>query len=377
MVTKLERHEAAETDRESLNDRRPGKLNTGLINAFFVPYHKGNPYQTLLASGLRTAGIQVSGGSVKGNLFRLASKGTGTQIIHLHWLPRVQHTPAGLLRLFLFYWRLLVLRLRGVRFVWTVHNLYSHEGTNLFAERWLSRFVGAASSRVIAHSDAAKRLVGSEFDIGADKIVVVPHGNYIGSYQNRISKCDARRQLGIAEDAVVLLFFGNIRPYKGIFELIESYQKLRAQNTCLLIAGRPLNQKIVDEILNCTRQDKSIELRFGFVPDDDVQLYMNASDVVVFPYQDVLTSGAVVLAMSFGRACIAPSIGCIPEMLDERGAFLYNPDDPEGLSGALNRAVLNQKSLASMGEHNLERAAEWSWDKVAGETAQVYRSAMT
>jgi len=58
---------------------------------------------------------------------------------------------------------------------------------------------------------------------------------------------------------------------------------------------------------------------------------MNACDVVVFPYQEILTSGAVILAMSFGRACVAPRLGCIQDVLDDKGAFIYEPSNKAGL----------------------------------------------
>jgi glycosyltransferase involved in cell wall biosynthesis len=90
----------------------------------------------------------------------------------------------------------------------------------------------------------------------------------------------------------------------------------------------------------------------------------------------VLTSGAVILAMSFGRACIAPATGCIQDVLDERGAFLYDPERPGALRDAIARALGCRDRLREMGAYNLERAREWGWDRVARETAHVYDEAL-
>jgi glycosyltransferase involved in cell wall biosynthesis len=98
--------------------------------------------------------------------------------------------------------------------------------------------------------------------------------------------------------------------------------------------------------------------------------------VVVFPYRDILTSGAVILAMSFGRACIAPAIGCIVDVLDEHGAILYDPDRPDGLRQALASAMTDGQRLQEMGAYNLQRARVWSWDGIAQQTAEVYREAL-
>lgn len=80
--------------------------------------------------------------------------------------------------------------------------------------------------------------------------------------------------------------------------------------------------------------------------------------------------------MSFGRACIAPSLGCIPDVLDDRGAFLYDPSLPDGLRKALEKAILNRARLKKMGEHNRKRAEEWGWDRIARETTIIYAEAI-
>ena len=89
---------------------------------------------------------------------------------------------------------------------------------------------------------------------------------------------------------------------------------------------------------------------------------MNAADVVVFPYRDVLTSGALLLAMSFGKACIAPRIGCMGDVLETSGGFLYDLSDENGLPDALARALQENNRLAAMGQRNLCQAEKWNWD---------------
>jgi beta-1,4-mannosyltransferase len=120
--------------------------------------------------------------------------------------------------------------------------------------------------------------------------------------------------------------------------------------------------------------DKRIKLVPGFVAPDEIQMYMNATDLVIFPYRDVLTSGAVLLAMSFGKACVAPRKGCIGEVLDNDGAFLYEPDDENGLIQAMNSALQKQSQLSNMGQHNLQLAEKYNWKRIAKMTSDVYYS---
>jgi glycosyltransferase involved in cell wall biosynthesis len=88
-----------------------------------------------------------------------------------------------------------------------------------------------------------------------------------------------------------------------------------------MFAGRPINESITKEIALAIDGDLRIKFLPGYVADDDVQVHLNACDVYVLPYQRVLTSGAAVLAMSFGKPCIAPRTGCVTDILKEEGAF--------------------------------------------------------
>ncbi len=273
--------------------------------------------------------------------------------------------------------RLAFLSLMGVRFVWTVHNLYSHNGRSRSIEKLMTKRVMDIVSKIIVHSSKALEFIESEFGgKNLDKVVVVRHGNYIGVYENGVSKADARTKLGLESKGLVILFLGNVRAYKGVRELVDAFEEIGGECT-LLIAGRIFNDAGFTELERTIRGDKRILLKPGYVPDEEIQYYMNAADVVVFPYQEILTSGAVILAMSFGKACIAPLIGAIPDVLDDQGAILYHPDRDGGLRNSLCQAFVRHEELEGMGCHNLSRAREWGWDRVAAATAAVYREALS
>ncbi|MBW4665693.1 MAG: glycosyltransferase [Chroococcus sp. CMT-3BRIN-NPC107] len=142
----------------------------------------------------------------------------------------------------------------------------------------------------------------------------------------------------------------------------------------LVIAGNSIDDNLTDVIKQEIQEVSNIKFIPGFVPDDRIQVYMNACDAVIFPYQDILTSGAVLLAMSFGRACIALNKGCIGETLDDLGAFLYEPNDDKNLLTAINQAIQKQANLLTMGEHNRQKVEQWNWNYVAKKTLQVYES---
>lgn len=338
----------------------------------YIPFDGKNPYQPALVRALGKLGVQVQGQAWR---WLLLKQLRGMDVVHIHWTsgPANERPWKFALGYPALAAQLLWLRLQGRRIVWTVHNLESHEKGNPARDRLVSWLLGRVANGVIVHGESAKGAVARRFGVGERKIRVIPHGNYIGLYPDDISASEARRRLGLGAQQRVVLFLGNIRPYKGVTELIESFRRLAPKDTVLLIAGRPLNSEVQQMVERLAGHDGSVRFQPGFVEDSKIQEYMNASDVVVFPYREVLTSGAIVLAMSFGKACVAPRLGCIPDVLDGEGAFLYDADKPDGLEGALRAALDAGDRLGDMGRRNRKRAEAWSWDRIAAQTLEVYR----
>jgi beta-1,4-mannosyltransferase len=350
------------------------------LRVCFIPFYSDNPYQLELARALVPLGFHVFAQNGSKGLARLLFTRRGRpEVLHLHWLPPFRPTPLGVFRFLMFFARATALRLRGSRVVWTVHNLQDHDATWRWVELMFARLVVRLASGVIVHSPIAAQIVADEFGPGIRrKLAVVPHGNYIGVYPNVVPRAEARRRLGLPPQATVFLFLGYLRPYKGLNDLIRAFRQLDALDCVLLIAGSPFDGDTgaVDQLQAACAGDARILLRPGYVPSADIQLYMNAADAAVYPYQAILTSGAVVLGMSFGRACVAPRLGCIPDVLDPRGGVLYDRAHSDGLREALREVLRLRDGLPAMGAFNLKRSRDWDWDKIARQTADVYAQAL-
>jgi glycosyltransferase involved in cell wall biosynthesis len=100
---------------------------------------------------------------------------------------------------------------------------------------------------------------------------------------------------------------------------------------------------------------------------------MNAADVFILPYRDILNSGSVHLGISFGLPIVAPQLGCIPEVLAPENEFLYDPAESDGLIKAI-KSALNHQSLDDIGEANFRRAKKQNWDRTAERLIDVYNS---
>jgi beta-1,4-mannosyltransferase len=371
----------------SLNDRlanRPGPACATFslvprmkkpVTAHFVPRWPENPYHRELAAHLEPFGVSVLKESVLKTIYEQArAGGTRPDIVHLHALPRFSWRPLNVLRLLQFIRRIRVLQRMGVKFVWTIHDVFHHEAFHPRIERILSRLFLRLADAVIVHSPAARKAVEDLWKVSRNEgVFIVPHGNYIDSYSNQIGKQAARAKLALPLEPMLFLFLGHIRPYKGVAALIDIFRALPDQNIRLLIAGKPISAEMAADVQRRIQDCPRIRADLGFVRDEEIQVYMNAADAVVFPYAKSLTSGALVLAMSFGRACIAPRLGAAEDMLDNSGGFLYDPASPRGLQDALEAAIRRRGELDEMGTNSRRRAEAWDWTEVARLTARVYR----
>jgi hypothetical protein len=193
---------------------------------------------------------------------------------------------------------------------------------------------------------------------------VIPHPLY-SLYPNTISRDNARSLLGLPRQARIVLNFGIIRHQSERKFLLKVYRNLGSPGK-LLLASRQLRSwffsksfrgigklRRVNEFL---RKGLLNEYNFyGAVANSDVQLFLNAADVLFVPRADVLNSGIPFLAWSFDKVVVAPDSGNITECMEAMGNPLYKPGDIDSASLALAKGLELSEKLEA-GE--LHRRAE-------------------
>jgi glycosyltransferase involved in cell wall biosynthesis len=350
------------------------------VKVLFLPdYRAANAYQRALAEALTDLGVEVSADATRRR--RLLPVGEAIlrhgrpDVVHLHWTEPYIAAGHSISRLKVerTLLELRVARRMGSRVVWTAHDLFRHDRpADRLERRFLRGLVGVADA-VIVHCRSALESLLEALGLGQEaraRMHVIPHGHYVGRYVDTIGQAEARRRLGLPDDARVVAFLGWVRAYKGVTELVEAFGRVDDPSLRLVIAGRALDEAYAARLRELVAADPRVHLALGFVPDDEVQVYLRAADVVAAPFLEILTSGSVLLAMSFGRAVIAPRRGCVVETLDEAGGLLYEPDDPSGLERALRAALT--ADLAAMGGHNEASLERFSWRRIAAATRDVY-----
>ncbi len=335
-----------------------------------------NPYVRLLQEALHNLGMSCSIG--EGLSLREARPWRGTyDVLHLHWLELLYAAPhpgRSLRKLSSVLAGLQWIRGGGCKLVYTVHNVQPHERAFPLLDQIASRVVFSWADAVHVHDEAARRKVAQTYRRN-QRVHVIPHGSYVGAYPNRCTKLEARERLGLAQDAFVYLCLGQVRRYKGIEDLIAAFQQLADENAQLMIAGNVHDAAYARELTQLTEGRSNIHTRFQYVPDEEVQYYLNACDVCVLPYRSVTTSGAAVLAFSFGRPVIASALGGFEELLAGGRGIAYSLAADDALLHALRQA--RHLDVVEAGQKALAWAREQQWQKLAPRFAEVYAEVLS
>jgi beta-1,4-mannosyltransferase len=361
---------------------RPAAVATpgGGLRVLFLPdYSTANAYQRSLSAALTDLGVEVAADPTHRRrilpvLEAVRSHGR-PDIVHLHWTEPYVARGASTSRvkaartLAELRW----LRARGTAIVWTAHDLFRHDLANDPHERSFMRSLGGLADAIVVHCEAAREALAETLALDAERrtrLRVIPHGHYAGAYRDDVTREEARRRLALPDAARVVAFVGWVRPYKGVTDLLEAFSALPDADARLVVAGKALDEAYAARVTALAAADDRVRLDLGFVPDDELQVYLRAADVVATPFLEIFTSGSVLLAMSFGKAVIAPRRGCVAETVDERGGVLYDADDPQALREALRAAL--SADVDTMGRHNADRLPEFDWSRVAAATLATY-----
>ena len=340
------------------------------------PKNDSNKYLSSLVDALEAENTNVISYSWNSYLPILGpmSQTKPPNILHIHWLQFLiidSSLTLTILKTFRLLIELTVARLLGVKVVWTVHDRLSHKRPY---PRWESLWRRVIAQRfcdnLIVHCDEAREIILDTYSVGSQTpIEVIPHGHYIGRYPGT-SKNSARQELEIDDSGTIFTFFGRIREYKQVPKLIEAFNQLGQGGAVLVVAGNPSNDELRQSILEeANRNNVRTDLRF--IPEKEVAKYFNASDVIVLPYRDILTSGSAILAMSMRRPVIVPSLGCLPELIEDgTDGILYDSAEPQGLQNAMERAL--KLDLDRIGQNGYDKITKLDWSNIAQSTIDVY-----
>lgn len=240
-------------------------------------------------------------------------------------------------------WRL---RRSGIQVLFLVHNVQPHESR--FFDRFLARLAlgqaGGFITQTAREAERLKELFVGQGQIQRTRVQICPHPEYEMFSSQRIPQVEARRKLQLPGEGPVLLFFGIVRPYKGLEYLLEAIRRsaLQGVNPYLIVAGEFWEQKQhYLEIIERLELKDRVRLDNRYIPDEEVADYFSAADLFVAPYVQGTQSGSAHLALGFGLPVVA-SLSIVDETLMEREGsqtWLAQPGDADSLAIAIRTAL--------------------------------------
>ncbi|HUI26152.1 MAG TPA: glycosyltransferase family 4 protein, partial [Candidatus Kryptonia bacterium] len=204
-------------------------------------------------------------------------------------------------------------------------------------DRALASYALRCADAAIVHSeDDAQRLARQRPGM---RTVRTTHPAYdLPEFGAPLDQAPARSRLGVAGD--ILLFFGLVRRYKGLADLLRAMPRITGAHPCtLLVAGEFYEPRAPYETL--ARElgvSDHVQLRDCYVPNEEVSVYFSAADMLIAPHRAATQSGVVALAQQFQRPVIVTRVGGLPEMIqDGVTGVSVPPGDPDALAAAVLR----------------------------------------
>jgi beta-1,4-mannosyltransferase len=316
-----------------------------------------NPFQYEMVRYLRQSGAEV----------RIAPKRTlfsvsfavgmhGPAVLYFDWVHGLllgKSLPLTWIKSLTFLIEILIAKyLRGITLLHTLHNLQNHAGLYLNWEKWVYGFFLKRCNRVRVYSETTKAAAIERFGLKPERVWVIQDLPYHIYYKNQVSKAESRVQLTLPSEAFVYLFFGEIKPYKGLDDFITAFRQTAQPTDRLVIAGKSYDPAYFASLQQLAQDDPRIGWHHRFVEDAEVQVFFNAADVVVLPFRRIDHSGSVDLAMSFSRAVITRRTESMRNLLPNQTELLF--ENPTELAACL--ATAKRLDLEAIGKENFRRA---------------------
>ena len=311
----------------------------------------------------------------------LYATSTKAQVLHILWNNKFEAFDRTILML---YYKLL-----GKKVTLTAHNVNQakRDSKDSMLNRTTLRVQYGLCDHIFVHTQKMKNELCEDFGVADKAVTVIRHPLNNAFPDTDLRPSQAKRKLGLREEDKAILYFGRIRPYKGIEYLLAAFRQLVANcpDYRLILAGEPKkgSEAYLHEIHQTVDKDfepGKIISRIHFIPDDEMELYLKASDVLVLPYKDIFQSGVLFLAYSYGLPVVATDVGSFREEIVEGDTgFLCRPGDVDDLACTLEKYFASDlyRDLRTRRPEIREYARRvHSWDSVGELTVKAYQEAL-
>src|SRR5262249_42554935 len=207
------------------------------------------------------------------------------------------------------------------------------DGRDSLLNRLTLRVQYRLASHIFVHTHKMKEELQAEFKVSGHIVSVIPFGINNTVPTTALTRQEAKQRLGLCDYELAALFFGQIAPYKGLEYLISALPEIAKHDPGfrLLIAGKvkkgsePYWER-VQHILAAEGVGERTVMRIEHIPDEDIEVYFKAADLLVVPYTQIYQSGVPFLGYSFGVPVIAADVGSLREdIVEDKTGFICKP----------------------------------------------------
>ena len=254
----------------------------------------------------------------------------------------------------------IVRRKTGAKVLFICDNIIPHEKRP--GDMALTRYAFNTADAFIVQSGSVERDLNTFMPHARYELIPHPVYEIFGSSR---PKADARAQLGL-DDERVILFFGYVRRYKGLHVLLDAMPTiLKSLKVKLLVVGEFYGdeQKYRQQIAAMNLQEEVL-VHSDYVPNEEVSLYFSAADVVVLPYVSATQSGIVQIAYQFDKPVIATDVGGLSEVvLNGRTGYIVKSESPNAVAEAVVR-FYTEKHEEEFVKNVREEKKKYSWENL-------------
>jgi glycosyltransferase involved in cell wall biosynthesis len=271
------------------------------------------------------------------------------------------------------YWTVTRLVKNVCKVLFVCHNVFPHEKFPL--QSFLVPSVLKKGDAFIVQSELDEKALCSFIE--KPKYTKTVHPTYNAFKVSGLSKNEARERLGLEENEKILLFFGFIREYKGLKTLIGAMPEITTSlPACkLLIVGDFHSRQSRDEYVNLLERSgcrENILLVEGYVPDNEVEKYFAACDLVVLPYDSATQSGIAQIAYGFETPVVVTAVGGLAEVvIDGKTGYVVPPKDSRSLASTVVKFFAEDKGPEFAG-HIRKESYKYSWGKMVDVIEDLY-----
>ena len=257
-----------------------------------------------------------------------------------------------------------ILKILNKKIIWTVHNSKPHEARDEKSAIKFMKFMAQKSDRIHVLCNVTRDAeILKKYQ---EKIVYIPHGDYIQSYKE--CQIDIYNRYNISADKKIILFIGNIRKYKNIELLINSFieSKIESDGYILLVCGNCGNEEYKKELIEMS--SSNIYFDFSFIKDDEIEAYLRSADIVIAPYNknSSINSGTLWMAMSYKKTMILPLIGGVKDINNyDDFLYVYNYKDEGQHYNELLKTMLKIKQDIEKDKNILKIKGEKAYNYIA------------